>query len=545
MIFMPNFSNYKGFQKLIVALTGICCLSTFGQTSKDRPNILVIMFDDAGLDMSAYGSTYVNTPNFDAIAKQGILFNRAYTPNAKCAPSRAAIMTGRNSWQLDAAANHVIYFPPKFKTYQEVLLEYGYVTGHTGKGYAPAKTLREDGSQRQVMGPAYNEIKLTPPTSAISNNDYSGNFKAFLEKTPKDQPWSFWVGSTEPHRGYEYGSGKKLGGKTTDMIKEFPPYWPDNEVTRNDLLDYAYEIEDTDKHIGAILTILEEKKLMENTLIVVTSDHGMPFPRVKGDQYEHANHIPLAILWKGMASSKGIKVDDYVSFIDLAPTFLEAAGIDWKTSGMHPAAGKSLMNIISAKTSGQIEEERDFVLIGKERHDTGRPGDKGYPIRGIHKDNMLYIKNYEIDRWPSGNPETGYLNSDGSPTKTEILTQRRNGSNKTYWKLNFGKRVEEELYNLKDDPFCMVNLVNVKAYGSLKQELRNEMERRLMEQGDLRMLGYGELYENAPMFQGKNFYHKYISGKNPKAGWVNDSDFEPFILDGDGNELEKVRFIED
>lgn len=72
-----------------------------------RPNILVVMFDDAGLDMSAYGSSYVNTPGFDAVAKEGILFNKAYTPNAKCAPSRAAIITGRNSWQLDAAANHV------------------------------------------------------------------------------------------------------------------------------------------------------------------------------------------------------------------------------------------------------------------------------------------------------------------------------------------------------------------------------------------------------------------------------------------------------
>jgi len=103
-------------------------------SGQDKPNILVIIFDDAGLDMSAYGSTYVNTPGFDAIAKEGVLFNRAYTPNAKCAPSRASIITGRNSWQLDAAANHVIYFPAKFKTYQEVLLEQGYTTGYTRKG---------------------------------------------------------------------------------------------------------------------------------------------------------------------------------------------------------------------------------------------------------------------------------------------------------------------------------------------------------------------------------------------------------------------------
>ena len=315
----------------------------------ERPNILIIIFDDAGLDMSAYGSTYVNTPGFDAIAKEGILFNRAYTPNAKCAPSRASIITGRNSWQLDAAANHVIYFPPKFKTYQETLLENGYTTGHTSKGYGPALTLTADGKERQVMGPAFNEKKLEPATTGISNNDYSGNFDDFLEKAPEGKPWSFWVGSIEPHRGYEYGSGKKLGGKTEDMIKDFPPYWPDNEVTRNDLLDYAYEIEDTDKHIEKILRTLKDKNQLENTLIVVTSDHGMPFPRVKGNQYENANHVPMAMLWKGKSKVK--VVDDYISFIDLAPTFLEVAGVDWASSGMHPATGKSLMNIITSETT--------------------------------------------------------------------------------------------------------------------------------------------------------------------------------------------------
>lgn len=505
-----------------------------------KPNILVIMFDDAGLDMSAYGSEYVKTPAFDAIANEGVLFNRAYTPNAKCAPSRATIMTGRNSWQLGAAANHVIYFPPKYMTYQEVLLKNGYTTGHTGKGYAPGKTLTEDGGERQVMGPAFNEKTLEPPTKYISQNDYSGNFKDFLDKAPANKPWSFWVGSLEPHRRYVYGSGKKIGGKTTDMIHDLPPYWPDNETTRNDLLDYAFEIEDTDKHIARIMETLRERNLLENTLIVVTSDHGMPFPRVKGDQYENSNHVPMAMLWKGKMKTHGRKVDDYVSFIDLAPTFLEVAGIDWRSSGMHPATGKSLLNIIASEKSGQIEPFRDYVLVGKERHDTGRPDDVGYPIRGIYKNDMLYIKNYEIDRWPSGNPETGYLNSDGSPTKTEILDLRRNGADYKFWKLNFGKRVEEELYNIHEDPFCIHNLANDPSFHKKKNNLKVEMESRLLEQGDLRMTGYGHLYEKSPMVNGKDFYQKFMSGERPKAGWVNETDFEKYYLDGEGNEVKKV-----
>ncbi|WP_212635326.1 sulfatase family protein [Pseudozobellia thermophila] len=514
---------------------------TFPMVSQkpDRPNVLVIIFDDAGLDMGAYGSTYVRTPGFDAIAEEGILFNRAYTPNAKCAPSRASIITGRNSWQLDAAANHVIYFPPKFKTYQEVLLEHGYVTGHTGKGYAPAVTKTAYGDDREVVGPAYNELKLVPPTSSISTNDYSANFKAFLEAAPKDRPWSFWVGSLEPHRGYEYGSGKRLGGKTEDMIKNFPPYWPDNEVTRNDLLDYAFEIETMDAHIQKIMEALKDAGELENTLVIVTSDHGMPFPRVKGDQYENANHVPMAILWKEKTKVGGRKVDDYVSFIDLAPTILEAAGVDWRSSGMHPSPGKSLMPLITSEKSGQLDPDRDFVLVGKERHDTGRPNDVGYPIRGIHKDNFLYVRNYEIDRWPKGNPETGYLNTDGSPTKTEILNLRRRGD-AHYWKMNFGKRVAEELYDIEKDPFCIDNLAADLAFAAKKEALKAEMESQLRDQGDLRMMGYGPIYEQAPFVNGRNFYSDFMAGKRPKAGWVNDGDFEPYLLDGDGNELRPV-----
>lgn len=508
------------------------------QDKEKRPNILVIMFDDAGLDMSAYGSTYVNTPGFDAIAADGILFNRAYTPNAKCAPSRAAIITGRNSWQLDAAANHVIYFPSKFKTYQEVLLENGYTTGHTGKGYGPALTLAADGSQRQVMGPAFNEKKLIPATNAIGPNDYSANFDDFLDKAPTDQPWSFWLGTIEPHRGYEYGSGARLAGKTTDMIKDFPPYWPDNETTRNDLLDYAYEIEDTDKHIQKVMKSLKERNFLENTLIVVTSDHGMPFPRVKGNQYENSNHIPMAIFWKGKSKTK--VVDDYISFIDLAPTFLEAAGVDWQSSGMHPATGRNLMNIITSTSSGQIEPNRDFVLVGKERHDTGRPNDVGYPIRGIYKDSMLYLRNYEIERWPSGNPETGYLNTDGSPTKTEILNLRRKGTNKHFWKLNFGKRVSEELYNIKKDPFCINNLAGNISSELLKAQLKSEMEAKLVEQNDLRMKGFGHLYEANPFTRNSNFYGRFMKGEKTSSGWVNDSDFESYFVDGEGNNLKKI-----
>ncbi|GAB2769099.1 sulfatase [Rhabdobacter roseus] len=507
-------------------LSGLVLFSFLSTPEVPRPNILVIVADDAGLDMSAYGRSWVSTPAFDRIAREGVLFNRAYTPNAKCAPSRSCLLTGRNSWQLDAAANHVIYFPTKFKTYAEALAAHGYATGYTGKGYAPGKALHEDGSPRALLGKAYDRHQTTPPAQFISNNDYAANFADFLGQVPGGQPWTFWLGFHEPHRDYEYGAGIRKGGKRLDMISKVPSYWPDSTRIRTDLLDYAYEIEYMDAHVARVLETLEKSGQLENTLVVFTSDHGMPFPRVKGNQYEHANHVPMALMWKNGLKSTGRKIDDYVSFVDLAPTFLEIAGLNWQKSGMQPAAGKSLLPILQSSKNGQVEAARDFVLVGQERHDVGRPNDEGYPIRGLHKNGMLYLKNYETSRWPVCNPETGYLNCDGSPTKTLLLNLRRNGVDTHYWALNFGKRPAEELYDLRKDPDCVKNLATTPAYRPTIQKLRTEMETRLRAEGDLRMSGYGYLYEQYPVTELRNFYERFMNGEKLTTGWVNDSDYE-------------------
>ncbi|HMP32176.1 MAG TPA: sulfatase-like hydrolase/transferase, partial [Saprospiraceae bacterium] len=127
-------------------LLGLLLSTHFFVYSQERPNILFIIADDAGLDLSVYGCKWVKSPGFDEVAKIGVLFNNAYTPNAKCAPSRSTILTGRNPWQLDAAMNHWIYFPDYFKVFPEVLHENGYTIGFTGKGYAPGKVLWQGGS---------------------------------------------------------------------------------------------------------------------------------------------------------------------------------------------------------------------------------------------------------------------------------------------------------------------------------------------------------------------------------------------------------------
>jgi arylsulfatase A-like enzyme len=265
--------------------------------------------------------------------------------------------------------------------------------------------------------------------------------------------------------------------------------------------------------------------LLDSTFIVVTSDHGMPFPRVKGYAYHDSNHIPLAVRWPAGVKAPGRVIDDFVDFTDLAPTFLDLAGIAPRDTGMMPITGKSWRPIFQSTQSGRVVAARDHVLIGKERTDVGRPQDAGYPIRGIVTAGHLYLRNYEPTRWPAGNPETGYLDTDGSPTKTLILELGRKNRADRFWQLNFGLRPADELYDLTTDPDCAKNVAA--AQPERVAALRNRMETALKAQNDPRMSGQGHIFDAYQPTSGAGFYEKFIRGEKPNAGWVSDSDFEP------------------
>jgi N-sulfoglucosamine sulfohydrolase len=499
-----------------------------GPKSVVKPNILFAIADDWSYPHAgAYGCQWVKTPAFDRVAREGLLFANAYTPNAKCAPSRANIITGRNSWQLKAAGNHVAYFPLEFKSYAEALGDHGYFVGMTAKGWAPGIATNADGSTRELVGRPFDRRTAQAPTKEISNNDYAANFTDFLDAAPTNQPWCFWYGGREPHRPYVFGSGVAKGGKKTSDVDRVPGYWPDNEIVRNDMLDYAFEVEHFDRHLGRMLAELEKRGQLDNTIVVVTGDNGMPFPRDKGNEYETANHLPLAVMWPRGIRAPGRCVSYYVSFIDFAPTFIEVAGLKWSQTGMADTPGRSLTEIFNSKQSGIVDPTRDHVLLGQERHDVGRPHDWGYPIRSIIKDGWLYMRNFEPTRWPAGNPETGYLNTDGGATKTFILDAHRKDAGDLFWALCFGKHPAEELYNLKYDPDCLNNLAASPDQQARKEQLQAQLFTELKQQGDPRMFGHGEVFEAEP-YAGKerNFYERFMRGEMIKTDWVNDTDFE-------------------
>ena len=203
-----------------------------------------------------------------------------------------------------------------------MLGEFGYRTGMTGKGWAPGIAVDQEGKKRSLTGQAYSKRKAEAPAKGISSNDYAANFKDFLDSTSPDKPFCFWFGATEPHRRYEYGVGVRLGGKRLDSIESVPGFWPDHEVVRHDMLDYAFEVEHFDHHLGRMLQELEDRDMLENTLVVVTSDNGMPFPRIKGQTYDWviASSLWLSVGLRVSLILVGSLILPYPSLISHLPT---------------------------------------------------------------------------------------------------------------------------------------------------------------------------------------------------------------------------------
>lgn len=504
---------------LVLVLPSLLCAAV-APSPKSPPNILFAIADDWGPHASAYGQRWIKTPAFDRVAREGLLFKHAYTPNAKCAPSRACILTGRNSWQLEAAANHICHFPSKFKGWAEALAEQGWNVGHTTKGWGPGRAVDAQGKPRQMTGKSFNRRKAEAPTSEISNCDYAANFNDFLKQAPAGKPWCFWFGAIEPHRAYEPGSGIAKGGKKLSDIDHVPAYWPDTPEVRSDLLDYAFEVEHFDAHLGRMLAELERRQLLDNTLVIVTADHGMPFPRSKGNINPQANHVPLAMRWKGGIAKPGRVLEDMISFVDLAPTLIEIAGLSWAQTGMAPSAGRSLSDLFADAR----RESRDFVVLGRERNDIGRPQDQGYPVRALLRRDSILIENFEPKRWPVGNPETGYLDCDGGATKTLLLDMHRRDPASRFWQLCFGLRPPLEFYDLKTDP----DFVDNRPEDLRAESMRRELHSVLKAQGDPRMLGQGELFDRYPHANEghRGFYERVMAGEKIPTNWINPGDVD-------------------
>lgn len=506
---------------LILILLLALQISGKSQTNEKRPNILFVISDDQSFAHTSFeGSPFVNTPAFDKVAADGIYFKNCIAGSPGCAPSRSAIITGRHHWQNEQSGQHAAPWLKKYVPFVDLLSANGYATGRTGKGVSPFQYARneQDSAWRETdaAGIAHSNIRYevgtaedVRPSTKVSNLNYFENFKYFMENVKGENPFFFWFGSTEPHRDYELDSWKSTDKKLADV--EVPGFFPDNDIVRGDMLDYAVEIEWFDNHLNQMLKYLEEIGELENTIIIVTSDNGMPFPRAKANSYEYGIHVPLAVRYPKDFPG-GRVVNDLIGFADLAPTILELTGTS--DVGMLPITGKSIVPILESDKQGVVDHSSKYAFSGRERHSSSRYLNWGYPQRAIRSEDYLLIWNMKPDRWPAGapqmiKPETAdellpmygideeetyhpgwaFTDIDESPTKSYIIENWQEEDVTNYFELAHDKRPEFELFDIKNDPDNLHNLIGDSRFEKVEKELKKDLLEELVKTGDPRVIG--------------------------------------------------------
>lgn len=475
--------NRRNFMKTAGLGFASAWLGCYSQQKKQAPpNILLCMADDWGWPHAgALGDQVVQTPTFDRLAREGVLFDHAFVSSPSCTPSRNAILTGQFHWRLGQGANLHSTLDVNIPVYPLLLEQAGYFIGHWRKCWGPGKLEPGGYVDKYPGGPAFD------------------GFADFLAERPAGKPFCFWLGSSDPHRSYEAGTGKAAGIDPSRI--DVPGFFPDTETVRSDIADYYFEVQRFDTDCARALELLEKTGELENTIVVMTGDHGMPFPRCKSNIYDMGVRVPLAIRWGKNVPGKRT-IHDLVSFTDFAPTFLEAAGVAVPAE----MTGNSLLPLLQTKKSGWVDDTRRSMIFGKERHTPAQlaPSIAGYPCRGIRTDRYLYIYNFEPERWPAGvpsgssHPMNHFSDCDRSPTKDVIMAMKDDPVNHKYYQWCFGKRPQVELFDMKADPDQLVNLADKPEFQSIRAELHQQLFQRLRETKDPRVIGGGEKFDTYP-----------------------------------------------
>lgn len=469
--------------KAFLAIALIIHCGLLSAAADSRPNILFCLSDDQSWPhASAYGEPVIKTPVFDRVAREGALFTQAYCAAPSCTPSRSAILTGQDIWRLGEGGQLFGTLRASDPTYTDLLAASGYHVGYSQKGWAPGN-IEAGGRTSNPAGPKFRD------------------FSEFLGKAPEGKPWCFWFGSMDPHRPYKRGSGEKAGLDPSGV--RVPGFLPDTPEIRSDLCDYFLEIQRFDQQVGEMLELIDKAGQLYNTLVVITSDNGMPFPRAKANLYDSGTRMPLAVRWpKGMPG--GRTINDFVNLTDFAPTFLDAAGVEIPKA----MTGRSLMGMLASGKSGTVEPTRDSVVTGRERHAWCRLDGAGYPARMIRTGDYLYIRNYQPDRWPAGDQrmvtnEGGFGDIDASPSKTEMLAKK--DAFPGPYGLSFGKRPKEELYDCRTDPYQLRNLASDPGHGKALKELSERLTDYLKASGDPRETGGGTPWDGFKYYGNSNW----------------------------------------
>ncbi|MEK6236046.1 MAG: sulfatase [Planctomycetales bacterium] len=516
----------------------ILCLAVSATSAGERPNILFAFADDWGRHAGAYAaiegpgteSDAIQTPNFDRLAKSGVLFRNAFVNAPSCTPCRSSLLSGQHFWRTGRAAIlQGAVWDSSIPTWPLLLEKKGYHIGYTWKVWSPG-TPRDApiGGGRNAFhqaGGSFNGFsqtatKLVKGGKSIDEAkqkllaEVRGNLNAFLAKKKEDQPFAYWFGPTNVHRKWIKGSGKDLWNINPDDLKgKLPPFLPDFPEVRQDFSDYLGEAMAFDLALGTLVEELKKAGEFENTIIAVSGDHGPAgFPHGKCNLYDFGARVALSLSGPGIEG--GRVVDDFASLPDLAPTFLEAGGVEPPKT----MTAKSLWPTLKSEAEGLVDKSRTQVYVGRERHVAkARAGQLPYPQRAVRSRDFLFVINFRPDRYPLGDPYRldsdnepsvsdmtantfcTLPDEDAGPTKAWIVSHRKDPKVKAFYDRAYGKRPREELYDLKKDPHQMNNVAADPAYQKTIEALRAKLMGELKNTNDPRLIDDGKFFETPPM----------------------------------------------
>jgi arylsulfatase A-like enzyme len=410
----------------------------------ERPNFVFFITDDVSPDeLGIYGGKFVQTPQLDALAKRGLVFDNAYNAISSCSPSRCAIITGRYPHNTGAPELHTA-LPTDQATFVQALRGAGYHTVISGKNH---------------MG---KPAEIGFEVSSDSNPAGSEKWVQHLRERPKDKPFFAWFASHDAHHPFV------INGEAPhyDPAKvEVPPMMFDGPGTRQELAEYYHEVSRTDHYAGLVMKELEAQGIADNTYFVYCADNGRPFPRCKTYLYNSGIRTPLLIVGPGVQAGR---TSSLVSSIDYSATFLELAGVA-KPATVQGVSFAPILRDPAATVREAVFAERNWHVF--QNH-----------ARAVRFGDWLYVWNAWPERhnlsgesaWTTKFAAVGELwaAAEAGKLKPEValLTQK--------------PQPAEMLFNVRDDPFQFKNVASVEAHGTVLKQARNLLERWQSETGD-------------------------------------------------------------
>jgi uncharacterized sulfatase len=420
------------------------------RAQREQPNMVLFIADDCTFEnLGCYGSRDSRTPNIDRLASQGMTFERAYQSSSVSSPTRHNLYTGLWPMKTGAYPNHTRANDGTLSIVHH-LQPAGYRVALAGKSH---------------VGPD----EVFPWNRFIDFNkgveldfDEIDNFIAQCEND--DTPFCLFVASSEPHSPWNKGDASQLNPATLTL----PPMWVDTPQTRQAFARHLAEVNHMDAQVGRVMDILDSHGATDNSLLLFTSEQGNSFPFAKWTCYDQGVHTAMIVRWPGVVAPAS-RSDAIVEYVDVVPTFIEAAGAD----PLGPLDGKSLVPVLK----GRKKSHKRYTFS---QH-TSRgiySGPEYYGTRSVADSRWRYIVNFT--------PEVAFQNTEtnGKLFKQWEQLAAQGDSHAAAMTRNYRWRPARELYDTSVDPYCMNNLADDPAHAKHVARLDRELRRWMEQCGD-------------------------------------------------------------